>query len=59
MSNSDRERTDQGKIGKKIRIWVDLDPDPQHFLPHFNFAGDAHAAFNFAATLECPIIFFW
>lgn len=21
--------------------------------------GDAHAAFNFAATLECPIIFFW
>ena len=20
--------------------------------------GDAHAAFNFAATLECPIIFF-
>lgn len=21
--------------------------------------GDAHAAFNFAATLNCPIIFFW
>ena len=21
--------------------------------------GDAHAAFNFAATLDCPIIFFW
>jgi len=21
--------------------------------------GDAHAAFNFAATLGCPIIFFW
>lgn len=21
--------------------------------------GDAHAAFNFSATLECPIIFFW
>lgn len=21
--------------------------------------GDAHAAFNFAATLECPIIFIW
>ncbi len=21
--------------------------------------GDAHAAFNFAATLECPVIFFW
>lgn len=21
--------------------------------------GDAHAAFNFAATLEVPIIFFW
>ncbi len=21
--------------------------------------GDAHAAFNFAATLSCPIIFFW
>ena len=21
--------------------------------------GDAHAAFNFAATLEAPIIFFW
>ncbi|MPC94212.1 2-oxoisovalerate dehydrogenase subunit alpha, mitochondrial [Portunus trituberculatus] len=21
--------------------------------------GDAHAAFNFSATLECPVIFFW
>ena len=21
--------------------------------------GDAHAAFNFAATLDCPVIFFW
>lgn len=21
--------------------------------------GDAHAAFNFAATLSCPVIFFW
>jgi hypothetical protein len=21
--------------------------------------GDAHAAFNFAATLNCPVIFFW
>lgn len=21
--------------------------------------GDAHAALNFAATLSCPIIFFW
>ena len=21
--------------------------------------GDAHAAFNFAATLKCPVIFFW
>ena len=21
--------------------------------------GDAHAALNFAATLDCPIIFFW
>lgn len=21
--------------------------------------GDSHAAFNFAATLDCPIIFFW
>ena len=21
--------------------------------------GDAHSAFNFAATLECPVIFFW
>lgn len=21
--------------------------------------GDAHAAFNFAATLECPVILFW
>lgn len=21
--------------------------------------GDAHAAFNFAATLEAPVIFFW
>lgn len=21
--------------------------------------GDAHAAFNFAATLECPVIMFW
>ena len=21
--------------------------------------GDAHAAFNFAATLACPVIFFW
>ena len=21
--------------------------------------GDAHAAFNFPATLECPVIFFW
>lgn len=21
--------------------------------------GDAHAAFNFASTLDCPIIFFW
>ena len=21
--------------------------------------GDAHAAFNFSATLDCPIIFFW
>jgi TPP-dependent pyruvate/acetoin dehydrogenase alpha subunit len=21
--------------------------------------GDAHAAFNFASTLQCPIIFFW
>ena len=21
--------------------------------------GDAHAAFNFAATLDCPIIFLW
>ena len=21
--------------------------------------GDAHAAFNFAATLGCPVIFFW
>ena len=21
--------------------------------------GDAHAAFNFAATLQCPVIFFW
>ena len=21
--------------------------------------GDAHAAFNFAATLECPVVFFW
>ena len=21
--------------------------------------GDAHAAFNFAATLECPVLFFW
>lgn len=21
--------------------------------------GDAHAAFNFAATLECPIVFVW
>jgi 2-oxoisovalerate dehydrogenase E1 component alpha subunit len=21
--------------------------------------GDAHAAFNFAATLEVPVIFFW
>ena len=21
--------------------------------------GDAHPAFNFAATLECPVIFFW
>jgi hypothetical protein len=21
--------------------------------------GDAHAAFNFAATLEAPIVFFW
>jgi len=21
--------------------------------------GDAHAAFNFAATLSCPIIFLW
>ena len=21
--------------------------------------GDAHAAFNFAATLDCPIILFW
>lgn len=21
--------------------------------------GDAHAAFNFAATLNCPIILFW
>lgn len=21
--------------------------------------GDAHAAFNFAATLSCPIILFW
>lgn len=21
--------------------------------------GDCHAAFNFAATLKCPVIFFW
>jgi 2-oxoisovalerate dehydrogenase E1 component alpha subunit len=21
--------------------------------------GDAHAALNFAATLSCPVIFFW
>jgi len=21
--------------------------------------GDAHAAFNFAAVLECPVVFFW
>lgn len=21
--------------------------------------GDAHAAFNFAATLDCPVILFW
>jgi len=21
--------------------------------------GDAHAAFNFASVLECPVIFFW
>lgn len=21
--------------------------------------GDAHAAFNFAATLDCPVIMFW
>ena len=21
--------------------------------------GDAHAALNFAATLDCPVIFFW
>jgi len=21
--------------------------------------GDAHAAFNFAAVLNCPVIFFW
>jgi len=21
--------------------------------------GDAHAALNFAATLKCPVIFFW
>lgn len=21
--------------------------------------GDAHAAFNFAATLQCPVILFW
>jgi 2-oxoisovalerate dehydrogenase E1 component alpha subunit len=21
--------------------------------------GDAHAAFNFAATLDCPVVFFW
>jgi 2-oxoisovalerate dehydrogenase E1 component alpha subunit len=21
--------------------------------------GDAHAAFNFASTLNCPLIFFW
>lgn len=21
--------------------------------------GDAHAAFNFAATLNCPVILFW
>lgn len=21
--------------------------------------GDAHAAFNFAATLSCPVIFLW
>lgn len=21
--------------------------------------GDAHAALNFAATLECPVLFFW
>jgi 2-oxoisovalerate dehydrogenase E1 component alpha subunit len=21
--------------------------------------GDAHASFNFAAVLECPILFFW
>ena len=21
--------------------------------------GDAHAAFNFAATLEAPLVFFW
>ena len=21
--------------------------------------GDAHAAFNFAAVLDCPVIFFW
>ena len=21
--------------------------------------GDAHAAMNFAATLKCPVIFFW
>lgn len=21
--------------------------------------GDAHAAFNFASTLDCPIVFFW
>jgi 2-oxoisovalerate dehydrogenase E1 component alpha subunit len=21
--------------------------------------GDAHAAFNFSATLDCPVIFFW
>lgn len=25
----------------------------------FLLEGDAHAAFNFAATLKCPIIFFW
>jgi len=21
--------------------------------------GDAHAAFNFAAVLDCPVVFFW